>query len=729
MILPNGTGREFTIISRPRTWLAWPAWLAAVLLGLTAAADVRGQERNRARDFDFTLETHDPGQYVGGVWTDGTTMWMLQGPNESLVAYDMATGRRDPAKSVTASLMSALRNSTDLWSNGTTIWILAQGPDSDNYKLWAFSMATWERDSARDVELGSRDGGAMWSDGTTIWIADGFVLLAYDWATGRREPARDVRSDYFRAGDIWSDGETMWIAGRPDRYEPPQPKVRAYDLATGQRESAKEIDTGDIVPVTLESDGRTMWIGDSERDQYAYALNTGTRDPQKDVSLLVRPVVQSQSLWSNGEKMWVVSSDDKRVWVYDLATGSRDLAFMAENLGGDRYADYLTDIWSDGTTIWAAYRWTSVSGRATDKLYAHDLTTGGRDSAKDVELDSLYGQATYGKRRIWSDGRTLWMMIAIGRHASDPEASVYAYDFTTGRRVPGRDFVLDSENLSPSDLWSDGTTMWVTDTVRGTFAYDLASGNRDPAKDFGRVRRFERLGSFTSIWSDGATFWVTVGGDTTLFAYDLATGSRRPAEDYTSFLGPFWGFGNRHGGFSSDGTTLWLMEHNVVTVFDLARNREPARHWFGLERVSGSDGVWIDEGRTLWALHFPRVHAYYGLDSGPERGRTLFVKEARHVSHGRGDLWSDGATMWIPAGAGNPALGQSTAPRLYGYDWTTGDWREGFERSPDREFALDPANINPSGLWSDGATMWVADAADAKLYAYDWPLLSHRTSK
>ena len=27
-------------------------------------------------------------------------------------------------------------------------------------------------------------------------------------------------------------------------------------------------------------------------------------------------------------------------------------------------------------------------------------------------------------------------------------------------------------------------------------------------------------------------------------------------------------------------------------------------------------------------------------------------------------------------------------------------------------------NRNPYGLWSDGTTMWVADALDAKIYAY-----------
>ena len=33
-------------------------------------------------------------------------------------------------------------------------------------------------------------------------------------------------------------------------------------------------------------------------------------------------------------------------------------------------------------------------------------------------------------------------------------------------------------------------------------------------------------------------------------------------------------------------------------------------------------------------------------------------------------------------------------------------------------FSLDPENSSPSGIWSDGETAWVADVADARLYAY-----------
>ena len=51
----------------------------------------------------------------------------------------------------------------------------------------------------------------------------------------------------------------------------------------------------------------------------------------------------------------------------------------------------------------------------------------------------------------WSDGVTLWLL-------DNPDGAgdaVYAYDLTTGERVPEREFDLDETNRAPRGLWSD----------------------------------------------------------------------------------------------------------------------------------------------------------------------------------------------------------------------------------------------------------------------------------
>ena len=70
-------------------------------------------------------------------------------------------------------------------------------------------------------------------------------------------------------------------------------------------------------------------------------------------------------------------------------------------------------------------------------------------------------------------------------------------------------------------------------------------------------------------------------------------------------------------------------------------------------------------------------------------------------------MWSDGATLWL---AHN---GDGADDAVYAYDLESG------ERVGEREFELDEANRAPRGLWSDGATMWVSDSGQDKLFAHD----------
>ena len=66
-------------------------------------------------------------------------------------------------------------------------------------------------------------------------------------------------------------------------------------------------------------------------------------------------------------------------------------------------------------------------------------------------------------------------------------------------------------------------------------------------------------------------------------------------------------------------------------------------------------------------------------------------------------IWSDGTTMWVA---------DFEDHKLYAYRMS--------DRSRDsgRDFTLDTANGSPVGIWSDGTTMWASDFAAGKLYAY-----------
>ena len=80
---------------------------------------------------------------------------------------------------------------------------------------------------------------------------------------------------------------------------------------------------------------------------------------------------------------------------------------------------------------------------------------------------------------------------------------------------------------------------------------------------------------------------------------------------------------------------------------------------------------------------------------------TLIAAENRDPS----GLWSDGTTMWVADGADG---------KIYAYKMSDKS------RDPDKDFnTLSGAgNGNPYGIWSDGSTMWVVDHTDNKIYAY-----------
>ena len=69
-------------------------------------------------------------------------------------------------------------------------------------------------------------------------------------------------------------------------------------------------------------------------------------------------------------------------------------------------------------------------------------------------------------------------------------------------------------------------------------------------------------------------------------------------------------------------------------------------------------------------------------------------------------MWSDGATLWLAENA------DGAADAIYAYDLKTG------ERVEEREFDLAEANRAPRGLWSDRQVIWVSDSGRNRLFTY-----------
>ena len=100
--------------------------------------------------------------------------------------------------------------------------------------------------------------------------------------------------------------------------------------------------------------------------------------------------------------------------------------------------------------------------------------------------------------------------------------------------------------------------------------------------------------------------------------------------------------------------------------------------------------------------------------SGPEPSDIDFewnvTRDIDPLAAGNGDptgLWGDGAVLWVAQN------GSGANDAVYAYDLATA------ERVEEREFALDETNRAPRGIWSDGATAWVSDSGQEKLFAHN----------
>ncbi len=80
-------------------------------------------------------------------------------------------------------------------------------------------------------------------------------------------------------------------------------------------------------------------------------------------------------------------------------------------------------------------------------------------------------------------------------------------------------------------------------------------------------------------------------------------------------------------------------------------------------------------------------------------------------------LWGDGATLWVLQN------GDGADDAVYAYDLESG------ERLAEREFELAETNRAPRGFWSDGLTVWVSDSGRDRLFAYDLASGDHLTER
>ena len=237
-------------------------------------------------------------------------------------------------------------------------------------------------------------------------------------------------------------------------------------------------------------------------------------------------------------------------------------------------------------------------------------------------------------------------------------------------------FALHPENADPKSIWSDGETLWVGDeSARKVFAYKLWDdpgtavseyGTRDPGWDL------PSLGD--------EDFYVTGHGPRLYVAEESLDGASRDVFGYD------------------------------LTSFTRAEDRDFV---YGGLNVAG--GVFIvrgtaTDGRHMWITNTTsHAHAFRLFDDpetpGDEYGKPDTSRKLTIPGSGqlRG-LFTDGRTMWGVRFASN----DSTVRSVKLSDGTEAGY----------DFTLHEDNDHAYGIWSNGETFYVVDAAADMIYTY-----------
>ncbi len=307
---------------------------------------------------------------------------------------------------------------------------------------------------------------------------------------------------------------------------------------------------------------------------------------------------------------------------------------------------------------------------------------------------------------IWSDGTTMWV-IGKKANAGSNEADarrIFAYNLADGSRDASKEINLYYANYRPSGVWSDGTTMWVADSSWDRlYAYNMASGSRDVSREF---KLHSDNGHPTGLWSDGTTIWVADSRDRKLYAY--TDGSRDASKEFD-----LHSENANPRGIWSDGTTIWVVDladtklyaYNLADGRHLGSSADGGDFWLDRARNAYPRGAWSD-GTTIWVADgFYDSLQPYELRQQNAAPADITLTHDIGYDYWRGarvapkSLWTDGTTLWVA---------DTATWKLYAYNLADGS------RDESKEFEL---FCKPRGLWSDGTTIWVA--AYDRLLAYN----------
>ena len=465
---------------------------------------------NVLKDLDDLLGSGS--DFPGGIWSDGTHMWVSGGDDLKLYAYLLATKELDSDRDI--GLHSDNAGPKGIWSDGETMWVV----DSADSSLYAYNLLSGERDSSKDFTgLGDADADYYdtWSDGETIWLSDktGPVIEAFDMETGDKVPElrythlEDSAHDH--VAGIWSDGATMLVVSNATGRE--------YIWGYHSPQSGIDLDRdlhyfnlsapGNLNPGAIWADGETLWVSDTVDGKiYSYNMRESANTDLRSITVdgaEIPGVVPDAT-----EHLYRVANSTSRITVAAAVRHPESTVSILTLDADGNTEGHQVDLRVGGNSVPISVTAADGTTNVNHTLTINRASTAITGWAVTPDLEDLLGSGSEFPGGIWSDGTYLWA-------SGGDDLTLYAYVLATGERYSDRDITLHSDNGDPKGIWSDGDTIWVLDnTDRKLYAYTLESGARNETEDFGTFGDDDD--DYYGVWSDGETVWLSNGNYTTI---------------------------------------------------------------------------------------------------------------------------------------------------------------------------------------------------------------------
>ena len=359
----------------------------------------------------------------------------------------------------------------------------------------------------------------------------------------------------------------------------------------------------------------------------------------------------------------------KRAKVYDVnfsSDGGRSWERMVSDLSATSYSfnrDPQTLPYNPSFLVAVQSRKGGTTGGWRNAPIVLDIR-GTRDSDKDIDTLSAAGNNT--PDGLWSDGTTMWV-------SDTGDVKVYAYSRATKARDISKDISL-SGNAIPFALGSDGTTMWAADllTSNKLFAYSISGKSRDASRDITLHADNDRV---EAIWTNGVTLWTADTSDTYIYAYTIATGDRDTGKEIDLNTE-----NDAMSGLWSDGVTMWVTDNadNKLYAYKMSDgSRDSAKDYNNLVSNNISlYGIWSD-GTTMWVVEQDddKLFAYHSIDPGAKLTTASLgnTKATLYLGTHTGAWWykqtsgSGGTCRSVTAGTSTASLTGLTHATAYTY--------------------------------------------------------------